>query len=378
MLPQISDKSERFRVLLAPTKTVHNHFMKKPKHHPKIQHYVPKMLLRNFAFGKKTNPKTHVFDKHRGEAGEVFPHPTSIRKIAAEKGFYDFDVGDVTASIEGGLALLEGRTAAAFEKLLGAPNLTALSDKDRAWISIFVASQFVRGRHFRESMKQIDEDMKQLIRNMGHDPNDVEGWAPFEDENDIKAFASLFILRSSKEYSAVIASKAWVLMETDPAEPFWIGDNPVAMHNDEDFGPYGNIGLAVPSIQIYLPLSPTLTLAMWCPTMVQKILDEIEEGQKIINTAKMQRLMMPNVNRHEIDTSIKQLEMKLRYSMLFKNGIETGEAVRCVPDNVIFMNSLQSAWAYRFVMSNKRDFKLAARQIREFPQLRKGRPLKVS
>jgi len=40
---------------------------------------------------------------------------------------------------------------------------------------------------------------------------------------------------------------------------FYLGDNPVlALNNTRDFGPYGNIGLAVPGIEIYLPLTSDL------------------------------------------------------------------------------------------------------------------------
>ena len=347
----------------------------RPNHHPKIQHYVPKMLLRNFGFGKKNNPKIHAFDKHEGKFGRAFKHPTAIRNVAAESGFYDFEVGDRTASIESTLAFLEYKTASAFKKLFEEKNLGALTDEDKAWISVFVASQHVRGRHFRESTIKLDEAISEKVRKTGGDPNDVKGWRPFKDENELKAFASMFLLKSSKEFSEAISGKAWVLLETSAQMPFWIGDNPVAMHNDEDFGPYGNIGLLVPGIQIYLPLSPTLTLGMWCPQMVQKIFDEIDEAKKTLNEIKMLRVMMPTVNQAEAKVSIAQCEAKLKYSEQLRKGIETSAPVPCVKENVTFMNSLQVAWAYRFIMSDRGDFSLAELMIKEHPHLREGRTM---
>ena len=92
-----------------------------------------------------------------GKVGQAFRHPTSINNIAAESGFYDFEVDEQTFSIEKTLEKLESETGSAFNKLFNEKSLAPLSNEDRAWISIFVASQHIRGRSFRESTKKIDE-----------------------------------------------------------------------------------------------------------------------------------------------------------------------------------------------------------------------------
>lgn len=48
-------------------------------------------------------------------------------------------------------------------------------------------------------------------------------------------------------------------------------DNPVVMKNSNDFGAYGNLGLAVRGIKIYLPLSSTLMLTMYCPSIREQM-----------------------------------------------------------------------------------------------------------
>lgn len=330
------------------------------------------MLLKNFGFGKKKNPKIHVFDKHRGDFGGALPHPTSVRNIAAEKGFYDFEISEYTVSIENTLTEIEDRTTRAFQTLFDKRDLKALSVEETAWISIFVALQRVRSRHFRESIKQIDEGLAELILKTGSDPNDVEGWRPFKNENEVKTFSSMFAIKSSKKLSEAICSKAWILLETGPDTPFWIGDNPVALHNDDDFRPRGNLGLSVPGIQIYLPLSPNLTLGMWCPEMVKKVLEEIDMAKNALNTAKMSRVMMPSVNRQELDVLIERAESRLEYSEQLGQGLEKGTPVPCIPEIVTFMNSLQVGWAYRFIMSNKHDFALAEKMMKESPDLKTG------
>ena len=49
------------------------------------QHYVPEMLLQNFAVaGRGKEPQLHVFDK---QTGRTFR--TAIKKVVAERAFYD-------------------------------------------------------------------------------------------------------------------------------------------------------------------------------------------------------------------------------------------------------------------------------------------------
>jgi Short chain fatty acids transporter len=72
-----------------------------------------------------------------------------------------------------------------------------------------------------------------------------------------------------------LLNKDWYPLETKPEHPLYVSDNPVVPENRTEFGPYGNIGLTVFGIQMYLPLSSTLMLAMYCPSIrEQKIRDK--------------------------------------------------------------------------------------------------------
>ena len=51
----------------------------------KNQHYVPQFILRNFTVGD--GKQIHVFDKQDEKSFR-----TNIRNIAAETGFYNFDI----------------------------------------------------------------------------------------------------------------------------------------------------------------------------------------------------------------------------------------------------------------------------------------------
>jgi len=60
---------------------------------PKIQHYVPQFILKNFCLNE--NNQIYVFDK---KTEKVFT--TNIENVAAENGFYNFKRGDFIISIE--------------------------------------------------------------------------------------------------------------------------------------------------------------------------------------------------------------------------------------------------------------------------------------
>lgn len=62
------------------------------------------------------------------------------------------------------------------------------------------------------------------------------------------------------EFSMHIRNKQWLVLEASSDDGFYISDNPIGFHNYNNFEPFGNLGFAVPGIEIYLPLSPTLTL----------------------------------------------------------------------------------------------------------------------
>lgn len=95
---------------------------------PENQHYVPKMLLRNFSFdGRGEEPQVHVFDKREDGA-----FATGISNVAAKCGFYDLEHQGVEASLEPAMSDIEMRTAAAFAKLLQSSAWMCLRPKRKA------------------------------------------------------------------------------------------------------------------------------------------------------------------------------------------------------------------------------------------------------
>ena len=333
-----------------------------------IQHYVPRMHLERFAVRPDRDKlQVHVFDKQKSRTFR-----TSIGNIAAERQYYDFEHEGNKISLEDSMSEMEGHASEAFDNLLENESLPALSGDELTWIKIFIVVQHLRTPHFRQGMLDINASLKEKVEKLGHDPESVEGWSPFGDENDLKLQANVFLVDSLSEFAATLDDKAAILLKTRPKNPFWTSDNPVTMHNNNNFGPYGNIGLAVPGIEIYLPLSPTLTLGIWCPKHAAQIVDDFEKLKKNRQHLAALRTLGRNVNRDELGEGIAAHDKLIEKKLPILVALEQGTPAFCSEENVAFLNHLQIVWSSRFVISQTDSFDLAEEMIGDNPKYREG------
>lgn len=332
-----------------------------------IQHYVPRLLLRGFLREPRDKEQVFVYDKHEGRS-----FPTNISNIAAEREFYEFDADAGQGRVEGLLSKLESNTKSAFERLIAAESLAALSGEQLAWLSIFLSTQQLRTKHFREVIKSLNEGVADHIRSQGFDPRETEGFDLIETENDLKE-ASLFQLAlSMKPHSELMSSKTSFLAKTTPDKPFWISDHPVVMHNDREFGPYGNIGLAMPGIQIYLPLTSTLLLGLWCTSLADSLYENVENAKHEVKDLSVLRVLGRNPNTPEIEKQIQNRQTIIDEGEPLIQALTESSAVQATADNVTFYNHLQVQWSHRHLMSPIDDFTLAKRMISDNPRFREG------
>jgi len=168
------------------------------------------------------------------------------------------------------------------------------------------------------------------------------------------------ILDAPKHFGPLLAAKDWVLLQTDRKHPYLIGDHPLAMHNMIDHGLRGNLGLKVEGIEIYFPISPQLSLALWCPSHREALMSGISRLTEM---------------------SEKQPWLAERFTGPWASAVQMMEAITrgtplpSQPENVLFFNSLQICTAERFVFSSNPDFSLAEDMIAKNPELRHGRRL---
>ncbi len=294
-------------------------------------------------------------------------------KVATERRFNDVVVdGDVVGSFEPALSRVEAEAAAPLAKLLAERNLGALKPAEKELISFFLAAQLLRSRNIREVHRKLNADIAEKIRRLRGDPQRVRGYRPFADDEDLKLF-HLHVLEKGvpKISRLLLATKCWILCETDARKPFWISDNPVARHNEQDFGPYDNLALAMPGLEIYVPLSSTLLLGLWCPTRRAKFVDPVKDRDRTIEsfaaTWRRSRHYRPAIDdvilRHCFGAELREPRRLVR-------AIEEGTPLDSTPENIVFYNWLQLRWAERQVYSCDGNFGLANEILAKDPGYR--------
>jgi hypothetical protein len=224
----------------------------------KKHHFVPQFLLKHFA--RAGTSQVHVFDKLTGKA-----FIANVADIAAEHRLYEFTVGELRATIEPSLAEFESKAAAVLRGVMERDRLTGLTVYDRLVLSALVSQLMLRSTHQRASMRHMIEQARRHIAGEGTDPDSVPQLKTL-DKNEEKEVNAGILSNVTQQFMPIIADKVWVLHEAPPNEILYISDNPVTMHNPIDFWLRGNLGLAVTGVEVYLPLSTSRCLALYCPT----------------------------------------------------------------------------------------------------------------
>lgn len=116
----------------------------------------------------------------------------------------------------------------------------------------------------------MNEGVAEELRKRGIDPSQVSNFKMLSDE-EIKVFSMQMLAEAPQKYGPHFFSKYWHPIAAMADDPFHLGDHPVVLDNDFDRG-RGSLGLASPGVTIYLPLTPTLCLAMTDAALVGNLL----------------------------------------------------------------------------------------------------------
>lgn len=329
------------------------------------QHYVPKLALRYFLCDDE-NERVSVYDKHTDRT-----FVTSIKNVMAERRFNDFHFREWIVSFEQISNRLEEMILPRYRKIIETRRLEG-TPQEKADLGLLIAFQFTRTRASREWWLDIDGALKAKVEALGRKMEDVQGWSPMtEDRLKMQHLSSL--KRSVAEFAGIIAQKDFMLAESAPGTSFSLGDNPVCLHNEQDFGPYGNLGLAVPGIQIYLPLTPDLLLCAWCPSLLSQGRKNLDEIKKTVQRETLAALMAGKISGPQMKTIIKRMAQQYQPTEALHRAFAEGRPISSDLENLDFYNSLQSMFAYRYIISKDGNFDLARRHNREHPGLRKGK-----
>lgn len=315
---------------------------------PKIQHYVPQFILKNFCIGNTA--QIFVFDKLNGK---VFK--SNIKNVAAEKSFYDLQIKGISVTLELGLSNLEGESSTILNKIKKDGSLTNISKRDRKLLSYFFATQFVRVPRIRENYKQINNLLISIIDRMGFDSKKHP--QILHNDGEIKTLSIAGMGEIVSKLAPSFYNKDWILSKAPPNSSYYISDNPVTLQNLIDYGPRGGLGIAVRGIEIYFPISGLYSIGMICKSYKEIIDDNFNK----VNVLK----------KLGIDPQLDIDKEKIMNMEKYKFCVETGVAFQSEHSNVINKNSLQVMYSSRFVFSNNDDFSLAKNMIKDYPEYRK-------
>ena len=226
-------------------------------------------------------------------------------------------------------------------------------------------------------MKQWNHDMADHINKMGYDPNDIEGFKKL-DEEEVKRLNLESFVKHSPICTELIRNKICLLFKSSASHPLYISDNPVTMHNDENFGAYENIGFTALGIQIYLPISSILSIGFWCPTIQRKFEESWAEFERLEKEVKTNLLLNPNADREQLNNILKFFEKERQKHANFVKNAAEGTPIEIPPETVTLLNSLQVKWSYRFVMCEKNDFDLVKRMLNDNEGYREGAKIGIN
>jgi hypothetical protein len=244
----------------------------------KRHHYLPEFYLDGFV-NPHNGPYMWVYEK-----GDPKIRKASVKDVAVQKHYYSFVTPEGqkdSETFENFLAFIENNVAPVFQKI---KKQEILSEEERSWFAIFLASLVTRVPNFRES---IEESAAEVIRRINLKmASDTEGFKSmirnFENETgskvnlpieDLQKFIldgeykikvdpqfSLSMMTLINDFSPIFHKMNWTIFISDDHK-FVTSDNPL-FYNDPTHDPRSPFGVGFLSKNIRLTFPVTKELAL--------------------------------------------------------------------------------------------------------------------
>ena len=323
----------------------------------KKQHTVPRFLLDNFGFGGKGKKnKLHTFDKKTAKKFQQ-----SVFDATTRNTFYNIEDHPEKASLEPILGIYETETAPVIKRIIETNSIAWLTEEDRFKIATFIAVQRSRSYGEFQRIKHIVGALTRKLATIDATHEQIESELGEEALVSSKNIFFKIILEKKEDVKHLMA-KSWILYGTNKQNPFFISDNPITLHNDIDMGFYGNLGIALKGIQIHLPLSSTLTLALTCPSIAGSAIDGMHKIRALLATAS------PLLQKFNNPFGLIKLG----------SAYESGCPITQTAENVRFLNSLQVSFSEQYVFCEKDNFALVEEMIKDNEVYKTGPRMKIS
>ncbi|MBL1381476.1 DUF4238 domain-containing protein [Proteus mirabilis] len=314
------------------------------------QHTVPRFLLDNFGFSKKGKRKQlYTFDKKNCQEFSI-----SVFDATTRNKFYNINTHPGMISLEPLLGIHESEAAPIINKLIQRRDIKAITYKEKCKLANFVAIQRARTYGEYERIKHVNDiflkkfSTIKLSSIQSHESIGLEG-----KDDDKKLFFKLLL--EQEQVTNELLKKDWYLLETNENYPFYISDNPITLYNSNNNENYGNLGLNVIGIQIYLPLSPTLTLGIYCPSIRKNFIEKKIECENFISRG------LRSFRGLDLFNLIENVKPFINFTTM-----------KQLPQHVKWLNYLQSMYAEQYIFSKIKNFDLVKEMISDNPDYKSG------
>ncbi|WP_107676118.1 DUF4238 domain-containing protein [Agrobacterium sp. LAD9] len=304
-----------------------------PNRPSKKHHFVPQAQLRHFAADDEQN-YIFVFAK---DAGHSFR--ASILNAGSENDFNTVSLGDAKWNFEDLFQEVDTNSARLIGEIVTRLSLAWLTPVDHLALIDLFATQLLRTHFSRTTPKRIAEGMREVIRQVGYDPDQDPDMAMPSDAVLRLGAVKAFLDRG--QHVVALGRLVPALYMAAGDHRFLISDHPVSVTNAF---PYGGLGLTSQGILVTLPIAPQLAITLHCPTIVHRY--ELAERADIDDERKMRMLR-------------------------YRDGLRSGEPIAVDDDAVRTVNFHQIARSARFLYAAKDDFEFAREIVRDHPDFKK-------
>lgn len=339
----------------------------------RFHHYVPKFIIKNFAKKRKKQFYVNVFDKHSGKTFvanilEVFGE-NDFNKIVVDG--YEFNTEEVTADFDNVAAPI-------IRKIVDTESVSGLEPSEIEGLMMFLALQLNRSASSRAMYADIiAQHRTRLVADAGEENLPVE-ISQFDASEKLKLFTMIFSIDVAKDFASVLQSKTLLLMKSQN-NGLLLGDSPVSVWNSRlNAEAMIDLGLAAEGIEIYMPISPSLVLALWCPDIANQYQAALETAKRREASLSARRSLSQPEHIPKIEESLVAVKDDIIELESVIASLRQRLPVSLSPDNVTHQNSLQIKHAERYVVSPDGNFYQTQAMLESNASFLRGRRITVT
>jgi hypothetical protein len=184
-------------------------------------------------------------------------------------------------------------------------------------------------------------------------------------------FGSAFSLlwKSALIESRHIRARPLIALLAPEGYNFFLSDHPVTLQHTENPSSRAPLGMDIAGVEIYMPLSPRISLYWPCARIADEFVSGYSIGEEIhrlVRRSTISGRIVPGLDR----VSLLDLQRSMARVTPMRNAIVLGSGVNVTQEVIDNANYLQCMWAHSAIFSSTNDFAFARRVFAENPQYR--------